>query len=227
MVSQNKMNDTVAIIIPTYNRIDFLERAINSVYNCEFDEIIVINDNSNVDYSKILDKFILNYPRICYLKHNINKGVSIAKNTGIDICKSHWITCLDDDDIFIGNINNLKCFLNHNSSADIVHFKIKTLVNGEIGTWGKTSVNLEKLKEENIIPNGSIFKKAVWEKLNGFKNIPFEDWDFWIRALQNKSNFVFYSDFMYLREIRYNNSSLLFRDEKKISYDDWKQKYVK
>jgi glycosyltransferase involved in cell wall biosynthesis len=50
MVSQNKMNDTVAIIIPTYNRIDFLERAINSVYNCEFDEIIVINDNSNVDY---------------------------------------------------------------------------------------------------------------------------------------------------------------------------------
>lgn len=223
------MNNSIAIIIPTYKRVDFLKRAINSVYNTSIDEIVVINDNSVSDnYNIVVDELISkDYPKVIYLKHGINKGVSVAKNTGIKVCQSSWIMCLDDDDYyFIDCFNNLKKFLKQNSDFDVVHFKIKTLINGNFSIWGEESFTLEQIKQNNLIPNGSLFKKEVWTKLDGFKSIPYEDWDFWIRAKKEGFKFIFYPEIFSLRERRYDETSLLFRDLQKLSFEEWKKKYV-
>lgn len=55
------MNDNikVSVIIPFYNRIDWLEQAVASVFNQTYSniEVIVVNDGSSEDLSDFLDKY--------------------------------------------------------------------------------------------------------------------------------------------------------------------------
>ncbi|MCP4971832.1 MAG: glycosyltransferase [Arcobacter sp.] len=84
----------ITAIIPTFNREDFILRAINSIENqtIKIDEIIVVDDGSTdrtFDTVKDLDvKYI-------YQKNN---GVSSARNKGIKAAKNKWIAFLDSDD---------------------------------------------------------------------------------------------------------------------------------
>ncbi len=88
----------VSVIIPTYNRAEFLRSAIKSVLDQTFQdfEIIVIDDASTDDTPGIIDDF--NESRIRYLRHEINEGGSATRNTGIKVSNGKYIAFLDDDD---------------------------------------------------------------------------------------------------------------------------------
>ena len=72
----------IAVVIPTYNRITFIERAINSVLNQSIivDEIIIIDDGSNDGTREIIKT---KYPEIDYV-YQSNKGISAARNKAIN-----------------------------------------------------------------------------------------------------------------------------------------------
>jgi len=74
---------TVSVIIPTYNRAEFLRLAITSVLNQTFQdfEIIVVDDASEDHTHEVMNN--LNDKRIKYIRHEVNKRVSAARNTGI------------------------------------------------------------------------------------------------------------------------------------------------
>ena len=88
----------ISVILPTYNRGSLIKRAIKSVLQQTFAnfELIVIDDCSidctEQEIKSISDK------RIQYICHNINKGGSAARNTGLDYAKGKYISFLDDDD---------------------------------------------------------------------------------------------------------------------------------
>jgi len=88
----------VSVIIPTHNRAHFLRDAIFSVLNQTFQdfEIIVVDDASTDNTSEIVAAF--NDERIRFLRHDINKGGSAARNTGILNSQCDYIAFLDDDD---------------------------------------------------------------------------------------------------------------------------------
>jgi len=222
------MNNTISIIIPTYNRSEILKRAIDSVYGLNFDEIVLVNDNSksNFDLNNYINKLLQNYSKIKYIHNLENKGVAEAKNTGIRNSTSDWVTILDDDDYYNKNIcNSIKQFIMDNKDADIIHHTIQTKhFNNEIVDYGKKSFTLEELKNENCIPGSSFIKKSIWEKLNGFKNIPWEDWYFWIEAKENGFNFIYYPEIFYFREEQFQ--SVTSDVHSKISNEEWKKKYI-
>ena len=85
----------ISIVIPTYNRYIFLKRALNSVYAQKYNnfEVIVIDDGSSDNSSKITDDF----PNIRYF-YQKNSGVSGARNLGISKSVYPWIAFLDSDD---------------------------------------------------------------------------------------------------------------------------------
>ncbi len=86
----------ISVIIPSYNRANLLERAVESVLaqtQCA-DEIIVVDDGST-DNTQALIK--THYPQINYL-YQFNKGVSAARNAGIKAASNDWICLLDSDD---------------------------------------------------------------------------------------------------------------------------------
>lgn len=94
----------VSVIIPTYKRSEFLLRAIDSVLNQTYKniEIIVVDDNDGEnEFRKSTEELITNGYKdkgIVYIKHESNKGLPSARNTGIKAAKGYYIAFLDDDD---------------------------------------------------------------------------------------------------------------------------------
>ena len=86
----------ISVIIPSYNREEFLKRSIASVINQTIQpfEIIVVDDGS-VDGTELMIK--RNYNHVKFIKQK-NKGVSAARNIGIRVSTGEWICFLDSDD---------------------------------------------------------------------------------------------------------------------------------
>ena len=85
-----------SIIIPVYNRYHLVRRAIDSVLGQTFrdHEIIVVDDGSTDETPRIEEEY---RGRIRYIRQG-NRGVSAARNTGIDASRSARIAFLDSDD---------------------------------------------------------------------------------------------------------------------------------
>lgn len=95
----------VSVIIPTYNRADFIEKAIQSVLNQTYSnfEIIVIDDGSTDNSAQIIKKLAEKDHRIRYYKLEVNSGVSIARNKGLSLARGKYIAFLDSDDIALAH----------------------------------------------------------------------------------------------------------------------------
>src|SRR3990167_951301 len=80
----------VSIIITTFNRPKLLERALKSALNQTYKdyEVIVVDDCSDIPVEA-------NGVRI--IRHEVNKGLSATRNTGIKAAKGKYVVCLDDD----------------------------------------------------------------------------------------------------------------------------------
>ncbi|MEE8349871.1 MAG: glycosyltransferase [Acidobacteriota bacterium] len=87
----------VSIVLPTFNRRTFLEKAVKSIVDQTFTEweLLVVDDGSDDESWKVLRKF--KDPRIHYL-YQRNQGASRARNTGIQFSRFPWICFLDSDD---------------------------------------------------------------------------------------------------------------------------------
>ncbi|MDZ4150052.1 glycosyltransferase family 2 protein, partial [Methylicorpusculum sp.] len=86
----------ISVVIPTYNRCDFLRRALLSVVaqTLQPTEIIVVDDGSSDSTAVMIrDEF----PEIKYYRQE-NYGVSSARNLGIQHAIGDWIALLDSDD---------------------------------------------------------------------------------------------------------------------------------
>lgn len=92
----------VSVVIPSYNRADFVAETIRSVLDQTYQdfEIIVVDDGSTDNTKEIVDSF--KDPRIKYI-YQENRGASGARNTGINASIGEYIAFLDSDDIYLPN----------------------------------------------------------------------------------------------------------------------------
>ena len=91
----------VSVIIPSYDRPRLLRRAVDSVLSQVYDpiELIVVDDHSPTPVRKTLDRVddsSIESTRV--IRHEENKGLSAARNTGIESASGEYIAFLDDDD---------------------------------------------------------------------------------------------------------------------------------
>lgn len=95
------MRDLISVIVPVYNVELYLEEAIESVINQTYRnlEIILVDDGSTDRSGDICDEYAKKDRRIKVI-HQENKGLSVARNAGIDICTGDMISFLDPDDAF-------------------------------------------------------------------------------------------------------------------------------
>lgn len=88
----------VSIIIPTHNSSMFIKEAIESVINQTYKnlEIIIVDDHSTDDTLSMINSY--KDKRIKVFKLRNNKGVSYARNKGIDEATGDYLCFLDSDD---------------------------------------------------------------------------------------------------------------------------------
>lgn len=173
------MNDiVVSIIIPVYNAEKYLCRCIDSVLHAMTNtmEIILIDDGSIDNSSKIIYQYASKYEKIKAV-HQLNGGVSKARNTGIEKASGKWIFFLDSDDWV--EQNYLLNFINNSETYDLViqGFSIDNLITRKTDIVRfKASQNLknyevvEMLQYKNNAHNGylwhRLFKRSIIIKNN-------------------------------------------------------------
>jgi len=115
----------VSIIITTYNHANYLSKAIQSALNQTYQscEVIVIDDGSTDNTKEVIE----NFPDVVYF-YQSNKGLAIARNTGLNLSKGKFILFLDADDwLYPRAIEiNLKYLLKNDKLAFVSgnHFKV-------------------------------------------------------------------------------------------------------
>lgn len=89
----------LSIIVPVYNVEKYLSKCIDSILNQTFSnyELILIDDGSTDNSGSICDRYAKLDTRIKVIHQN-NKGLSCARNVGIDIAKGKYIGFVDSDD---------------------------------------------------------------------------------------------------------------------------------
>ncbi|MCI5606734.1 MAG: glycosyltransferase [Treponema sp.] len=93
------MTPKISIIVPVYNVEKYLKRCIDSILAQTFTdfECILIDDGSPDNCPAICDEYAKADKRIKVI-HQENKGVSAARNAGLDTAKGEWIGFVDSDD---------------------------------------------------------------------------------------------------------------------------------
>lgn len=89
----------ISIIVPVYNVDSYLATCINSILMQTFRdyEIILVDDGSTDDSGRLCDEFANNDERISVV-HQENRGLSAARNAGVDEAVGEYIIFLDSDD---------------------------------------------------------------------------------------------------------------------------------
>lgn len=92
----------ISVVIPLYNKKEAIISTIESVLSQSFlpQEIIVVNDGSTDGSEELVRKFDSSLVKLI---DQTNKGVSIARNKGVENASADWIAFLDADDIWLDN----------------------------------------------------------------------------------------------------------------------------
>lgn len=181
------MDKKVSVIIPTYKRSEFLDRAISSVLNQTYSniEVIVVDDNEPHSNFRLLtqekmSKYATN-ERIIYERNERNLGGALARNQGINKATGDYITFLDDDDIYLPNKVSVQIEYMMKNNLDLtfsdvrIHTKEDKLVDYREHPYVKNCSNDELLKQHllhHLTPTSTyMYKRDAILKVGGFDNV--------------------------------------------------------
>lgn len=182
-----------SIIIPLYNKENFIKNTLKSVLNQNFTdfEVIIVNDGSTDSSEEKVLQF--DDSRVHYYRKK-NDGVSSARNYGIEKAKSDYIAFIDADDYWypdfldemfksINSCPQLKVFsaaieIETSKSAIPANYSIKKIGDFEIVNYFTAST-----KRTVLCSSSAVFHKMVFEQTGQFNtNLKSgEDTDLWIR----------------------------------------------
>ena len=179
----------ISIVIPTFNRIGSLPRALDSALNQTYQpsEIIVVDNGSSDGTTKLLRE---RYPSIRLLIEK-KLGVSAARNKGIRHSKFQWIALLDSDDAW----DTTKLEKQKNAlSSSLDHFRL--VHTDEI--WIRNGNKFNQMKKHQkfggdifnnclslccISPSSVLINKNIFKEVGYFdESLPVcEDYDLWLK----------------------------------------------
>jgi glycosyltransferase involved in cell wall biosynthesis len=203
----------ISVVIPCYNHGKFLRDAVDSVLRSDFKEyeIIIVNDGSTDPHTlrvfRDLGRRFSDNHTVTIL-HQENLGLSSARNAGIHKAAGAYILPLDaDNKIRPHYLRKAVEVLDQNSDIGIV-YSYANLFGEKKGVWTFPVFDARKLLIENFVEACSVFRKRVWEECNGYDPamvIGYEDWDFWICAMEKGWKFHLIQEVLFDYRVR-NNS---------------------
>ncbi|MEG1585469.1 MAG: glycosyltransferase [Bacteroidales bacterium] len=116
----------LSIIVPVYNVESYLHACIDSIRCQSFSsfELILVNDGSPDNCGSICERYKVRDQRITVV-HQTNRGLSAARNTGIDIAQGTYITFIDSDDVIAPDTLALNMqILQENSAIEMLEYPI-------------------------------------------------------------------------------------------------------
>lgn len=203
--SNEEINDKekVSIVIPLYNAEKYIEETIDSVISQIYQnwECIIVNDGSTDNSENVVLEKIKNNPKFKYYKQE-NSGPGRARNYGASLANGKYLLFLDADDIILDNylFDGVE-FMESHLDYTLFYGKAKVFwENGVEKEWKlRIFSDMKDFLRSNCIYCTALIKKKEFDKVGGFdeKLFAFEDWEFFVRLLNNNpkvfrtDNFVF------------------------------------
>lgn len=161
------MDSFFTIIIPVYNVAPYIEQCVGSVVqaikrlmSCSdmmhvSVEILCVNDGSSDGSGSVLDEVarrVVAEGFTVKVFHQMNAGVSAARNCGLREAKGDWILFLDGDDVWHPDLL-LDCarLIADHPDAQIIRFEMMQFIDGVPIVWGD-SAESEKVSVRNLVP---------------------------------------------------------------------------
>lgn len=185
--------NNVSVIIPTYNREQYIKNAVMSVLGQKgqgndfvIDEVLVIDDGSVDNTQEVV--MSIDDSRILYYRMPANGGPATARNRGADMAKGEWIAFQDSDDIWHDDKLQKQIELAMDSpELCMVSHPIKaSFQDGSTITTGIIDVDdiVNALAERNYFDTPTmLIKREAFYNTGGFDSrlSALEDWEFAIR----------------------------------------------
>ena len=170
----------ISVIICCYSGEKTIESCLNSLFNQDLEnslfEVIIVDDGSLDDSAKLINKFLKEsiskqHQNFRYFRKK-NEGLSIARNFGLDKCKSELVVYIDEDALVYHNY----------LSVIIEYFKTNSIVNclgGKVELYNKDNkfalliqdsiFSLYMKNENSIIGTNMAFRKSFLNEVGGFQ----------------------------------------------------------
>jgi glycosyltransferase involved in cell wall biosynthesis len=191
---------SVAVIIPFYNGMRWIERAVKSVAGQTVipDEFIVVNDGSKPEERIALDHLAMQYGFRIIDKSNGGQGS--ARNAGVAASTSNYLCFLDQDDFYLPNhIEDLVTALPEKDLKFGFVYADLNIADGDGGLIFTTSVKehspanpkrslIDLLRADMfVLPSASIVGRTAFESVGGFdpQFMGYEDDDLFLRIFRN------------------------------------------
>ena len=186
------MIPNVSVIIPTYNRAPFIERAIHSVLQQTYNdlEVIVVDDASTDDtWDRVAALQNVDH-RVCYIRHKTNQGAQVARNAGIQAARGEYIAFLDSDDEWLPQKleRQMAVFLKGADPLGVVYCDMEMVYQNKRTTkeWRphyRGAIYSKILCGWSAGTSTFVIKRDYLEKVGGFdENIhAYQEWDLCIR----------------------------------------------
>ena len=174
------MNDLISVIVPVYNVEKYLTRCVKSILTQSYQsiEVILVDDGSPDNCGSICEEFAKKDRRLKVF-HTDNKGVSNARNVGIEHANSEYIIFVDGDDYVEQDVCEQCVNAMNRGNTDILFFmhvttknpnlcipetkEIKTLNKEEIDSVRKAVISQADPFEGYWVgpPWGKVFRKSI------------------------------------------------------------------
>lgn len=197
-------NPLVTIICLCYNQEDYVLESLCSVINQDYKEVelIIVDDYSSDNSKAVIEKWLLDFPKIQFIANKSNLGSTKSFNKALSKAKGKYIIDLAADDVLVSNCvtSQINAFKNTTyKNLGVVYGNAELI--SEKGIFNSYYFPVDRFKKvikpratgdiyESVLSGGdcmcsvsSMVKKSIFDHLNGYdETLAYEDLDFWIRA---------------------------------------------
>lgn len=183
------MKTKISIVLPTYNGEQYLAEAIESCLSQTFDdwELIIVDDCSTDSTPDIIQHYVAKDSRMDVIRHETNRKLPAALNTGFHRAQGEYHTWISDDNYYQPRaLEAMSRYLDEHQDVDIVY------TDAEIVDEAGSTLRIREvdppiqMNQRNVIGWSFMYREQVFHRINGYDEDCFmaEDYDFWLRALR-------------------------------------------
>jgi glycosyltransferase involved in cell wall biosynthesis len=222
----------VSIVIPTYNSVKSLPKAINSILSQTYHdyEIIIVDDGSIDNTKDVVDEYLKKYPEKIKYFYQQNKRPAAARNLGIKNANGELSAFLDADDVWHPRFLEKTIKLYESNDLDWI------IIDNDFVLFDEDGNVIERRRRHNLVRDkDELYVRLLRENIIGspanvvvkrscFYNVGFfdeslaikEDWDMWVRFAQAGLKAGFIEESLFNYNIHRNS---LCRREKKLGLE--------
>lgn len=217
------MKPAISIVVPVYHVEECLADTLECLVHQTMDnlEVILVDDGSEDHSGIICDDYAARYPFVRVV-HKKNEGVSVARNTGIELAAGEYVTFIDADDLISRRFCEIlyRAAKDHNADIAMCEWRESTPEQAQDGFENAHQVEDVLLTRDQALYLATdlnhkagisvctkIFRRSIIENCRFTPKVPLgEDIEFVFAAMSRCERIVFCQRVLYLYMMRQNSA---------------------